>query len=693
MENIEKRDLTKEKKSKSKKQTTKKTSIKVMLLIVPIIVIIGSIALISWISTDISRDSLYNQMYTDSESLIQQVISRMEDNARSLEIINDDIEKDITKATNSMSRIYNELSSEKLSELAEDLGIDEINYYNNEGVLIYSNIPANIMWEPAEDHPISLLIKGNENELMEDIRQDPVSESYFKYGALKNPDGSVVQAGINADYIYDLTDKFSYQSLMEDLAQKDEVIYALFIDKEMQAVAHNDKERIGIDLSSDEATISAVVNKKPFASRDMHLGKIPNYNIVYPVTINGEHLGALNIGLSMEVLNNSISKSGTTILLTGLLAVLMLAIILFYTSNYAIKTINKLKFQMNNMAQGDFTEDYSLKTKIRNDEFGDIYNSVALMKKSIRGMIENVLDKAQMLAAHSEELTATTYESASASDEVARAIEEIANGSSEQALDSEKGFNAVKELGHVVSNNSNYIRDLNLSTKKVNTLKEEGLELVKELVEKTDVNIQSSREVKAVILDTSESVTKISNASEMIKNIASQTNLLALNASIEAARAGEAGKGFAVVADEIRKLAEQSNIFTEEIGSIIEDLTTKTSLAVNTMEEVGKVVESQSLSVDMTSEKFNGIALALIEMEKAINIVNGSSDKMKNQNENIRRVMESLSTISQGNAANTQEVSASMEEQTAAINQISSASEELSTIAEDLNRLIEMFKI
>ena len=109
-------------------------------------------------------------------------------------------------------------------------------------------------------------------------------------------------------------------------------------------------------------------------------------------------------------------------------------------------------------------------------------------------------------------------------------------------------------------------------------------------MKKTNTNQQASQEINEVIVNVHDSAGEIYQASQMIKTIADQTNLLALNAAIEASRAGEAGKGFAVVADEIRKLAESSKQFTEEISMVIHELQQKTERAVTTMQDMSSIV-------------------------------------------------------------------------------------------------------
>lgn len=59
---------------------------------------------------------------------------------------------------------------------------------------------------------------------------------------------------------------------------------------------------------------------------------------------------------------------------------------------------------------------------------------------------------------------------------------------------------------------------------------------------------------------------KVGEISSQIQDVSERTNVLAINASIEAARAGEAGKGFRVIAGEVKKLANQTNDFAEDIS-------------------------------------------------------------------------------------------------------------------------------
>ncbi len=162
---------------------------------------------------------------------------------------------------------------------------------------------------------------------------------------------------------------------------------------------------------------------------------------------------------------------------------------------------------------------------------------------------------------------------------------------SDQAKETELGASNVNTLGNIVMQNQKLMKKLNDATKSVEEYKSEGMNTLNSLVEHAEKTFIATGEVRKVILDTNRSAEKIETASQMIKNIATQTNLLALNATIEAARAGESGRGFSVVADEIRKIAEQSTDFRDEITMVIQELGEKTETAASIEEQTASITE------------------------------------------------------------------------------------------------------
>lgn len=417
----------------------------------------------------------------------------------------------------------------------------------------------------------------------------------------------------------------------------------------------------------------------------------PVYGSLDIVKIGDQYAGLIIEVDEAEVFEHLNTLKTTMIMILGMCIVIAIIIVWFLSKSIS-SPIALAVDHINTVANYDITKDVPSIYMNRKDEMGELARAIQMIEDHLRNIIGQIASTSQNIASSAEELTATSQQEVEVADEIARTIEEIANGTNEQAKDTEQAVSSITQLGSLIEDDQKKLQELNQSSDKVIELKEEGIRNIKELVHKTNINQKSSKEINAVIVNSNESAEKIYQASQMIKNIAGQTNLLALNAAIEAARAGEAGKGFAVVADEIRKLAEQSDQFTEEISSIINELKDKTENAVITMKLMYTSVNEQTQSVKETENKFEGIAKAIEKTKNAIDILNKSGKMMEDKKDNIIGIIENLAAISEENAAGTEEASASVEEQTASMEQIANASEELANLAEEMQGSISKFK-
>lgn len=313
------------------------------------------------------------------------------------------------------------------------------------------------------------------------------------------------------------------------------------------------------------------------------------------------------------------------------------------------------------------------------NHFVDLLNEISLTSNKV--------------TASSEELRDATSTSLESSKDLSSAVEDIAKGAVEQAKDTEYGTASIGELGELIESNQDHLENLNLFVDEVSHIKDESLLILKELVAKTEENNKAAKEIYDIILTTNESSGKIQNASQMIRTISEQTNLLALNAAIEASRAGEAGKGFAVVADEIRKLAEQSNQFTKEIATVIGDLTAKTGQAVQTIQEVNHIVNSQATSVKTTNGKFEDVANSIEKIKTVIEELYNLGNNMGEKKDEVIDILQNLSAISEENAAGTEEAAAYLQNQTNSIYEIANSSEELAKLANKMQENVSKFTI
>lgn len=249
-------------------------------------------------------------------------------------------------------------------------------------------------------------------------------------------------------------------------------------------------------------------------------------------------------------------------------SIITAVIICLLLKKHITKPINIIVNTLYKMSKGDFKEHINKNIRNKNDEIAYIAVEIEKMRKSIKRIVEEVIEESNFInksieaeSEYIENLYNEIKEISNASNDVSGAVEETLSSTQEINAMSSTITNVINNVNKEIDNGLEVTDSINRHATELKTKMQTSKNRIDEIYNEIQGNLSIS-------IKKADDVNKIKESINMILQISEQTNLLALNASIEAARAGEHGKGFSIVAHEVSKLAEQSKNVTTNIRNI-----------------------------------------------------------------------------------------------------------------------------
>ena len=379
----------------------------------------------------------------------------------------------------------------------------------------------------------------------------------------------------------------------------------------------------------------------------------------------------------------------TTTIIVAVIVLLLTCVCGFLLLRTISSSVDMMLTNLRKIAQGDLRIHLSTDS---GDEFAQMADETNKMLENIRNMAKTIQKTAESVADASGTLTNTAEQSAHATQSVAQSITEVAEASHGQMDSVAEAKHQVHAFTRGLSDAASAIENVADDIEHTSQKAEEGNQLVVATVDQMNAiadTVVSSSEVVAKLGERSK---EIGNIVEVISGISGQTNLLALNAAIEAARAGEHGHGFAVVAEEVRKLAEESQNASKQIGDLIRAIQEETEEAVTAMETGRTEAEKGRENVAATGEGFSEILSMIRRIQENAGSIKATMDDLGQRAAKIDTATGEIHDAASKVASESQTVSAATEEQAAGMEEIAASSRGLSDMAHELHTAAAKFK-
>ena len=372
-----------------------------------------------------------------------------------------------------------------------------------------------------------------------------------------------------------------------------------------------------------------------------------------------------------------------TILILCVIGVILLMTILNRKCDRFVKAVE-------NMSDGNIKEEVPENFIL--DELSRIAAAVQSLREKLSETVDQIRDQVGFVAQTTDEVNDMISASNESTNRVSVAVNELSLASSQMAEDVQEVNSQIGVMSDNINDIVSAVDSLSKSAKEMEKANDEAANYITSMERSSNQSAAYIQNVNEQIRNTNTAVSKISEAIDMIKEIADQTNLLSLNASIEAARAGEAGKGFAVVAEEIKKLADQSNDSAVEIQMIAEEIITKSSGTMALSKDVEKSLNEEKTILSETKSCFATLSSEITRSVDEIGSISAKTVSLEGIRNDIIDKVTSLSAISQENTASNEEVSNSMKSIVENIEVINEQVNELNKMSEVLDKTMDYFK-
>ncbi|KEQ26749.1 methyl-accepting chemotaxis protein [Paenibacillus tyrfis] len=350
--------------------------------------------------------------------------------------------------------------------------------------------------------------------------------------------------------------------------------------------------------------------------------------------------------------------------------------------------IQQLQDLMSKAASGDL----AVQTEYRsNDEIGELNQSFDSMLRGLRQLIHKVQNNAEQLSRNAWKFASKSEESTQAANLIAASSEKLTldlRNQEEGLTQSVQTIHRMKshiDLIHRQSQNMTALMDAAAFSSRQGSVSANAMRDQMDAIYK---KVRASEKHVDILAERSRQIGQITC---LIADISEQTKLLAINAAIEAARAGEAGKSFHVVAQEVRKLSDQTNKATKEIGEMLNQIQLQTKEVVLSM-KAGS--EHALTGVQMTDQVSNSLHSNEESFRRATEQAEAVSELFRTLvegSEQIIGVVNQVSIVSQQGVILSEETSAANETQLAAMADISLSARSLSEMAEQLQKETDLF--